>query len=266
LVRFNISSPIFQLNIFTIATSALLVSGEVAKPILFDQALLEKFQQVTVKVENTNNWGSGVIIKRQGNFYWVITNRHVIEPSKNFCIDTYDGQAYVAKAINPIEFTGIDLGLLVFYSSKNSYPIQILPSSSLNIIPKIPVVATGYPYLFQANKPVGYVSKVGEVELILTTPMEDGYSIAYSSEVVKGMSGGGIFNQQGDLLGINGIHAYPLWQEDYKYENGKNLSPELNQKLQALSIGIPSSLIAQRLNKFKFVFPKMPTKYSCKSK
>jgi len=247
---------LFSSLLILISSSKPLVLRTSVKSNPFSRSLLERFRQVSVKVQIGETWGSGVIIERQGSFYWVLTNNHVLEGGQDYCVHLYDNKSYAATVVETKAFNGLDVGLLVFSSQKQTYPTQSL-SSGPHSLPGTPVMAVGYPFLFQDNKQVGYVALPGEIKIVLETPLTDGFSIAYSNPVVKGMSGGGIFNPQGELIGINGIHAYPLWDEDYKYINGKNLTPQLNQQLQKLSIGIPASIIWQRLQQSKLSPPKL---------
>ena len=62
------------------------------------------------------------------------------------------------------------------------------------------------------------------------------------------MSGGGIF-QDGVLIGINGAHSDPLWAGNWSYLNGQPVPNTIDQKLDLLSLGIPSDTIAQQLDR-----------------
>ena len=247
-----------------ISFSKSFVLSQVARPSLFSQSLSARFRQVTVKVQIGDTWGSGVIVARRGSFYWVLTNQHVLDAGKNYCVRSYNNKSYAATAIKTKALNGLDAGLLVFYSKKDAYPTQSLsrrPHSS----PGTQVLAVGYPFILEDNKHSTYVALPGEIKIVLKTPLKDGFAIAYSSPVVKGMSGGGIFNAQGELVGINGIHAYPLWEGDYKYIDGRNLTTELNQQLQTLSIGIPTSTVFEGIQNAKLSTPKLSS-LSCSIK
>jgi S1-C subfamily serine protease len=61
--------------------------------------------------------GSGVIVKRSGNTYTVLTARHVVPENKTYQILASDQQSYSARKIEDIQ--GIDLAILEFNSSKN---------------------------------------------------------------------------------------------------------------------------------------------------
>jgi hypothetical protein len=59
------------------------------------------------------------------------------------------------------------------------------------------------------------------------------------------MSGGGLFLGE-RLLAINGIHAHPLWSGTLLDADGQPLKPDLNLKLEQVSLSISASAV-QRL-------------------
>ncbi|MBC6423922.1 MAG: trypsin-like peptidase domain-containing protein [Hormoscilla sp. SP12CHS1] len=71
------------------------------------------------------------------------------------------------------------------------------------------------------------------------------YQIGYSNNIKKGMSGGPILNSEGKVIGVNGIHAYPLWGDPYRYEDGTPPSEAMRAAMKHLSWGIPIQTFAQ---------------------
>lgn len=78
--------------------------------------------------------------------------------------------------------------------------------------------------------------------MILPQPLEGGYRLGYTNEIQKGMSGGPVLNQQGQLVALNGMHQ-PLWGEPYRYMGGQMPDPRLRGQLADLSWGIPIAAI-----------------------
>lgn len=49
-------------------------------------------QQITVRIDGANT-GSGVILERQSNNYTVVTNRHVVQETGSYTVQTHDGKS-----------------------------------------------------------------------------------------------------------------------------------------------------------------------------
>jgi len=190
-------------------------------------------QSITVKVISGQTWGSGILFQRQGQTYTVVTNRHVLNPSNTHSIQTPDGGIYSATAIEGSNFDGNDLGLLQF-SSPNDYPIPSL-NHSLPLAVGDEVFAAGFP--FEGNP--GFTFKTGQVSLLMDKAFNGGYQIGYTNSVEKGMSGGPLLNRQGVIVGINGMHAYPLWGNPYVFSDGSAPAPSMQEQMSQLSWAIP---------------------------
>jgi len=54
--------------------------------------------------------------------------------------------------------------------------------------------------------------------VVAKTGFNWGCGIGYTNEIEKGMSGDQ--NREGKVIGINGIHAQPLWGDPYVYQDG----------------------------------------------
>lgn len=206
-----------------------------------ESQLYNQAYAITVKVISGQNWGSGIIVNKQGQTYTILTNRHVLTASDDHQIQTFDGQIYNPSIVNNFQINGEDLALLQFQSSRNYQIATIANSANLRIGETI--FAVGFPLLtedYNSNNQ-GFVFTQGQIELILNQPLEEGYQIGYTNNINKGMSGGAILNAQGQLIGINGRHAYPLWGDPFIYENGSKPSPELREQMIPISWGIPSN-------------------------
>jgi tetratricopeptide (TPR) repeat protein/S1-C subfamily serine protease len=85
---------------------------------------------------------------------------------------------------------------------------------------------------------------------LLDKKLQGGYQIGYTNEVEKGMSGGPVLNIQGQLVGINGIHAQPLWENPYVYEDGTQPNDTLKQRMKSSSWAVPIQLLAKLAPQF----------------
>lgn len=194
-------------------------------------------QALTVRVMTNDQNGSGVIIHTDQSGTWIVTNRHVVGASKTACIVTASDRYYEAAIYSRRETT-------------NDLAFALIPGSGLNLSaavlvtekhkdPIVAVTATGY-----SAPEYRYTESIGLTLPLLQRPVQGGYGLAYSSQVNKGMSGGGVFNQKGELIGINANHSDPLWSSAWFDGQGKALDKELSEKLDAASVGLASNLIS----------------------
>ncbi|VXD23696.1 putative Tetratricopeptide repeat protein [Planktothrix serta PCC 8927] len=201
---------------------------------------------ITVKVISGESSGSGVIIKNQNQVYTVLTNQHVIEPNQPLQIQTNDGKIHPATLVNNIDFQGKDLTLIQFQANEN-YTVANLANLAA-VKNKDSIYAAGYPYESEPNQP--FVFTTGQVLYIPPKPFREGYQIGYNNDIQKGMSGGPILNVYGQVIGINGIHAEPLWGNPYIYEDGSKPTAAEQDLASRCSWGIPIETFAELAGNF----------------
>ena len=209
--------------------------------------------EISIKVLNRDFLGSGFVIKRKGNRYTVITNQHVLRAGEApYKIETSDGKTYPAKVVNDVEVKKrqYDLAILEF-EADTIYPAATI-GNSFNLEVGEPVFAAGFPYseletdeatpaLFKQSKDgsLELALKQGRVVIILDRALEEGYQIGYTNDVRKGMSGGPLLNSLGEVVGVNGKHAYPLWESPEIYQDGQEPCPALQDLITRSSLAIP---------------------------
>ncbi|MCT7995096.1 DUF1565 domain-containing protein [Laspinema olomoucense] len=162
--------------------------------------------------------GSGVIVAQEGNSYYVLTALHVVWKRGGFhAIAMPDGQVYYVDAsenspdILPLghpsgelgqTIAGLDLALLRVPSDR-PYPVaRIAPNP---VQSGTPVFVSGWPNPDDLRQTIRDRQLVEGAIAEVTPASEDGgYRLLYSNPTRSGMSGGGIFNANGELIGIHG--------------------------------------------------------------
>ncbi|MBD2343471.1 serine protease [Anabaena subtropica] len=219
------------------------VSAQQSNPQLSEEQLKRLAQSITVKILSGENTGSGILLKKNNQVYTIITNRHVLESGTSTKIQTKDGKIYPANVVKGVNFQGKDLALLQFRTNVN---YDVAPLGNLaTVAVNEPIYAAGFPNGNKSPQSQGFVFKTGRVLLVQERAFKEGYQIGYSNEIEKGMSGGPILNRRGQVIGINGIHAYPLWGNPYVYEDGSRPTAALQDLISRYSWGIPIQTLAR---------------------
>ncbi len=191
----------YRLSSALIGVSMVLVQSQVALGL--SASAIEKIaQDITVKIVNTQNStdsGSGIIIKRSENTYSVLTAYHVVKSGQKYQIFTPDGQSHPIKSMQPLPPT--DLAVLEFSSSK-TYNIAKIGNSD-RATRTTTVYVAGFPAKTAAISNPGFFFNKGQVNAN-GTAQRDGYNIIYDNDTLKGMSGGAVLNEQGEVVAVHG--------------------------------------------------------------
>jgi tetratricopeptide (TPR) repeat protein len=165
-------------------------------------------QSITVLIQNAENprqSGSGVIIKKEGQEYTVLTAQHVVQPSQNFKIITPTGKEYKEYLVTSGSIKvlpNVDLAILQF-TSPESYSVAKMGNSDQSQLGTASFVA-GFPGTTAVRSEPTFYFTSGEIAANANRPLRDGYAIAYNNPTLPGMSGGPVLNEQGELIGIHG--------------------------------------------------------------
>jgi tetratricopeptide (TPR) repeat protein/S1-C subfamily serine protease len=180
--------------------------------------LNRKARKMTVRFEYKDSIynGSGVIVAKEGNTYYVLTAKHVVwnRDNKQLIADiktiTDDQQSYAVRSSDITLAEGQDLAVVKF-TSNSKYPVATLgdysPASSAIVF------VGGFPFRDRIDSPLwqwqlnpGQIWGRGKSAFVTQdkTSFTEGYDLIYSSISYRGMSGGGIFDTEGRVVGIHG--------------------------------------------------------------
>jgi tetratricopeptide (TPR) repeat protein/S1-C subfamily serine protease len=212
--------------------------AQVDENILTPQQVQQTAKNITVRIKSANNGGSGVIIAQKGSNYLILTNAHVVKRATNIEIQAPDGQKYRATSIDGGFDSKYDLALLQF-TSKTKYTLANLASiAGSPIEPERTIYSAGFPFDSQNIR----ITK-GQVSQLTDIPFNDGTQLGYITDkgekgIRQGMSGGAIFDAQGNLLGINTVGVAPILP-DYTYNDGSKPIAKLKAQYRQANWGIP---------------------------
>jgi tetratricopeptide (TPR) repeat protein len=156
---------------------------------------------VTVLIKSSDS-GSGVIVKRQGKTYTVLTAGHVVSTQDEYKIITPDGKEYFLDYSKVKKLAGVDLALAEF-NSDQTYSVAVIGDSTRALEGTSCYVA-GFPGKSKAITESIYSFTEGKITANANRPLADGYALVYSNQTFPGMSGGSVLNEKGELIGIHG--------------------------------------------------------------
>jgi tetratricopeptide (TPR) repeat protein len=214
---------------------------------------------VEIKLQQKGTNGSGIIIQKQGNLYTLVTNRHVICGASNcikipvsevFTLELPDGQKYKVPK-GSIKLLGssdnvVDLAIIQFRSNRNYAVAKVSAPGSLKVEDE--VYASGFPC--ERNpipsipcQSLGYAFSSGSVIAVVNKRLTDdngGYTIIYDAQTLPGMSGGGVFDGNGQLVAIHG------YGDRYKANTSTDDKSRIDSKI-GFNRGIPVRWLVQNL-------------------
>ncbi|MEO1672910.1 MAG: tetratricopeptide repeat-containing serine protease family protein [Cyanobacteria bacterium J06631_2] len=158
-----------------------------------------RVKEFTVSIDGVETSGTGTIIQQEGNLYTVLTCWHVVEAEGGFEVTTADGEVHQVTEAKNLE--NIDLAILQF-TSDIAYEVVELGDSTA-ITEGAASYVVGYPNAIPGIAERAYRFQNADIVSLLNSG-ENGYRIVHSSPMTGGSSGGGIFDRDARLVGING--------------------------------------------------------------
>ena len=185
--------------------STLFVQTERAYAAKPEPEIAKSAQAITVLIETPASAGSGVILERHKEIYSVITAKHVINSinkNEEAYIVTPDEEknTLIAKTVHKLP--DVDLAIVEFSSKKDYKTAEI--GNPTKATSGTRVYIAGFPLPTAAiNRAIFNFTK-GEITAQPPQSLKDGYRLVYNNNTLPGMSGGPIFNDDGQLIGIHG--------------------------------------------------------------
>lgn len=140
--------------------------------------------------------GSGIIVKKDGDKYYVLTNNHVAGKADELTIKLFDERSYTGTLVGNDERK--DLALVSFETKENLAVASLGDSDALYVGDF--VLAVGNPFGFQSTVTSGIISALGRQN------GPDGNIsdfIQTDASINQGNSGGALVNLKGEVIGIN---------------------------------------------------------------
>ncbi|HSB46510.1 MAG TPA: S1C family serine protease [Candidatus Bilamarchaeum sp.] len=165
------------------------------------EALIEKLQGSSVKIESDEGIGSGVIIARNGSELLILTNRHVVDADFTFVSNTHlEVINYTNETAKPVRvyIAPNQLDMAIVAVEKDIGP----PAAIADAKPKVGA------QVLVIGSPLGIPNSVsgGIISNYASTNTSSGFEyevIQTDAAVNPGNSGGGVFlSSDGDLIGI----------------------------------------------------------------
>jgi len=153
--------------------------------------------------QTQGGFGSGIIIDKKGDTYFVLTNNHVVDGGDTYTIHSYNRHDYKATLVGTD--TKRDIAVVKF-DSKDSYNIAHLGDST-KVRPGDIVFAIGSPYAIQNTITQGIISAVGRTDndFQVTGSAGTGFTdyLQTDAAINQGNSGGALVNIYGEVIGVN---------------------------------------------------------------
>lgn len=191
-------------------------------------------KRVTVRIITQGTAGSGVLVSKAGNTYYVLTAGHVLKdtnPGEEAYIETFDGQQHPIDTSTIQSGGTVDLALFSINSNTNYAVAKLAGKNALSELDE--VFVAGFPLPGLAITQPQYTISPGQVTSIGT--QEGGYGITYTAVTQPGMSGGPVLNRLGQVAGIHG-RAEGQTVGDVAVKSGFNLAIPIDTAMSLFSL------------------------------
>ncbi|KIN68514.1 Do family serine endopeptidase [Sulfitobacter donghicola] len=156
------------------------------------KGLRRRFEQQRPDATPRGGLGSGFIISEEGQ---IVTNHHVVEGAQSVEVTMADGRTFDAKVLGSDPAT--DIALLSITAEVDLPFVSFGTSQTMRVGDE--VVAVGNPFGLSSTVTSGIIS--AKSRDINSGPYDD--FIQTDAAINRGNSGGPLFNNDGDVIGVN---------------------------------------------------------------
>lgn len=161
---------------------------------------------VSVLTADGGGSGSGVVYKREGNEYYMVTNEHVVEGATSITIVYEKNGLLFEISSNFIELLGADpvtdLAVLKFTSTESFSVIPLSDSYELELGEFVYAIGNPLGYDYYGTVTMGVVSGLAR---FVNDGSFDATLLQHDAAISPGNSGGALVNLNGELVGINNM-------------------------------------------------------------
>jgi len=211
-----------------LSTAALLVSQTPAQA-QSQEAVGKVAQAITVRIEGATQ-GSGVLVKRDGNRYTVLTAWHVVSeqrPGEELDIYTPDGQRHQLEQGSIKRLGEVDMAVLTFSSNKSYQVARLSSSERITCRHGRSLLTAGFP----VSKSQALTTSTGELLMDFSSETDQGYTFFYTNSTEAGMSGGPILSLDNAVL--VGLHGRGEVDQSASKKAGIIIKTGINQGINA---------------------------------
>jgi Do/DeqQ family serine protease len=140
--------------------------------------------------------GSGIVVRKTGGTYYVLTNNHVVEGATEISLVAMDGTEYKAELVGRDERKDL---AMVSVKTGDQLPVAVLGDSDAVRVGDW-AIAVGNPLGFMSSVTMGIVSAVGRTGGPAGNIND---FIQTDTSINSGNSGGALVNIRGEVIGIN---------------------------------------------------------------